>query len=61
MTDNTEQGILSFRTNFISNLSYLGRYRIRNFINVDYTRGFDRYSDEYLVFNPRKWFFRIQE
>jgi hypothetical protein len=47
----TEQGMLMLRTNYISNLLYLGRYRIRNFLNVDYTRGFDRYSDEKLAFN----------
>jgi hypothetical protein len=46
----TEQGILSFESKFISNLSYIGRYKIRNFINAEYTRGFDRYSDERLVF-----------
>jgi len=46
----TEQGIFSVKTDFISNLSYLGRYRIRNFIKLDYTRGFDRYSDESLAF-----------
>ncbi len=44
----TEQGLFLLRTNFFSNLVYLGRYRIRNFIRVDYTRGFARYSDEYL-------------
>lgn len=46
----TEQGILSFRTNYISNLLYTGRYRIRNFVTAEYTRGFDRYNDESLVF-----------
>jgi len=46
----TEQGILSFRANFISNLLYPGRYRIRNFVNAEYTRGFDRYLDESLTF-----------
>jgi len=51
-----EQGILSLRTNFISNLTHLGRYRIRNFLNADYTRGFDRYSDEGLVFNCENGF-----
>ena len=51
-----EQGILSLRANFISNLSYLGRYRIRNFVNADYTRGFDRYSDEGLTFNRENGF-----
>jgi hypothetical protein len=52
----TEQGMLSLRTSFISNLSYLGRYRIRNFAKADYTRGFDRYSDEYLNFNSENGF-----
>lgn len=52
----TEQGMLSLRTNYISNLLYLGRYRIRNFLNVDYTRGFDRYTDEFLVFNRENGF-----
>ncbi len=52
----TEQGILSLRTDFISNLLYLGRYRIRNFVKVDYTRGFDRYSDECLAFTREDGF-----
>jgi hypothetical protein len=52
----TEQGLLLLRTNFISNLSYLGRYRIRNFIKADYTRGFDRYHDERLAFNHEDGF-----
>ncbi len=52
----SEQGILCLRANFISNLSYLGRYRIRNFVNADYTRGFDRYSDEGLTFNRENGF-----
>jgi hypothetical protein len=52
----TEQGMLLLRTNFISNMLYLGRSRIRNFVNVDYTRGFDRYSDEYLSFNRENGF-----
>jgi hypothetical protein len=52
----TEQGLLLLRTNFISNLSYLGRSRIRNFIKADYTRGFDRYHDEYLAFSHEDGF-----
>ncbi len=52
----TEQGMLLIRTNFVSNLSYLGKYRIRNFVNVDYTRGFDRYTDEYLIFRCENGF-----
>jgi hypothetical protein len=53
---NTEQGIFSLRTNFISNLAFIGRSRIRNFVNIDYTRGFDRYYDEYLVYNRENGF-----
>lgn len=45
----TEQGILLLRMKYFSNLIYLGSYKIRNFVNIDYTRGFDRYLDEYLV------------
>jgi hypothetical protein len=52
----TEQGMLLLRTSFVSNLSHLGKYRIRNFVNVDYTRGFDRYTDEYLIFNNENGF-----
>jgi hypothetical protein len=47
----TEQGILFLRANYVSNLSFIGNYRMRNFVNIDYTRGFDRYTDEYLSFN----------
>ncbi|MDP4221950.1 MAG: hypothetical protein Q8868_01445 [Bacteroidota bacterium] len=52
----TEQGMLLMRAKYISNLSYLGRYRIRNFVTADYTRGFERYTDEHLVFNLENGF-----
>jgi hypothetical protein len=52
----TEQGLLLLRTTFISNLFYAGRYRIRNFVKADYTRGFDRYLDEDLTFNREDGF-----
>jgi hypothetical protein len=52
----TEQGLLQLRTNFFSNLLYLGSYRVRNFVKVDYTRGFDRYSDEYITFRHENGF-----
>jgi hypothetical protein len=46
----TEQGLLVLNMKFFSNLIYVGKYRIRNFVNVNYTRGFDRNTDEHLVF-----------
>jgi hypothetical protein len=52
----TEQGLLLLRARFISNLSYLGKFRIRNFVKADYTRGFDRYLDEKLRFNREDGF-----
>jgi hypothetical protein len=52
----TEQGMLLLRTHYISNLMYFGKYKNRNFVNIDYTRGFDRYSDESLVFKKENGF-----
>ncbi len=54
--DSTEQGILLLRSSFFSNLMYLGNYRIRNFVKVDYTRGFARFSNEYLGYNKENSF-----
>ncbi|MCU0472220.1 MAG: hypothetical protein MUC93_02480 [Bacteroidales bacterium] len=56
LENHTEQGILFLRTNFVSNLLYLSSFRIRNFVRVDYTRGFDRYTDEHLVYNRENGF-----
>ncbi len=52
----TEQGLLSVKMNFFSNLTRMGNYKIRNFVCVDYTRGFDRYTDECLVFGSDNGF-----
>jgi hypothetical protein len=46
----TEQGLLLLRTSYFSSLAYVGKYRLRTFINVDYTRGFDRGEGESLSF-----------
>jgi hypothetical protein len=45
-----EQGLLSFRLDFFSDLLNLGNFRVRNFVYLQYTRGFGRYSNEYLKF-----------
>jgi len=47
----TEQGLFSLGIKYFSNLLNLGNNMIRNFVYVDYTRGFDRFTDEFLVFN----------
>jgi hypothetical protein len=46
----TEQGLLSLGLNYFSNLIILGNYKIRNFVYFHYSRGFGRYSNEYLTF-----------
>lgn len=46
----TEQGVLSLGLNYFSNLITLRTSRIRNFVYLQYTRGFGRYSNEYLKF-----------
>jgi hypothetical protein len=48
----TEEGLLTLRASYFSNLVHFGNYKVRNFVKANYTRGFDRYLDEYLVFNP---------
>lgn len=51
-----EQGMLISKLAYVSNLIFLGTYKIRNFVNMDYTRGFNRYSDEYLKMTREKGF-----
>jgi hypothetical protein len=52
----TEQGILAFRMKYFSNLLPLGRSMIRNFVTIDYTRGFDRNIEEHLKYIPDNGF-----
>ena len=53
---NTEQGTFFLRADYFTNLLYIGTHRMRNFIRADYTRGFGRYTDEYLLFNTADGF-----
>lgn len=45
-----EQGVFYSRLNYFSNLLPVGRFQSRNFINIDYSRGIGRYTDEHLSF-----------
>jgi hypothetical protein len=45
-----EQGMFYSRLNYFTNLLPIGRYKSRNFVTIDYSRGIGRYSDEYLRF-----------
>ncbi len=57
---NTEQGMLLLHTTFFSNLIYLGAYRMRNFIMAEYTRGFDRNTDEFLAYQKDNSFLGVR-
>jgi hypothetical protein len=50
------QGLLSLSTKYFSNLMTVGRNRVRNFLYVEYTRGFDRNMDEFLVIDNNNGF-----
>ena len=52
----TEQGLLSLGMNYFSNLISFGNYKLRNFVYFQYTRGFGRYTNEYLKFNTDNGF-----
>lgn len=52
----TEQGVLAMGLSYFSNLLYLGNSKMRNFVYFNYTRGFGRYTTEYLQFNTGNGF-----
>ncbi|HAF29132.1 MAG TPA: hypothetical protein DCG75_08810 [Bacteroidales bacterium] len=48
-----EQGVVSVTGQTISNLHYINRFKLREFLSLNYTRGINRFSDEkvYLTSN----------
>jgi hypothetical protein len=59
-TNGTEQGILSLSTKYFSNLITAGNKMMRNFVYINYTRGFDRHTDEFLRFTKDNGFSGIR-
>lgn len=45
---NTEQGLINSSIRYFTPLIQAGRSKIRTFVNIYHTRGFNRYTDEYL-------------
>ena len=43
-----DQGIIHFQLNYFSNLFIINRFKVRQFINLDYLKGVQRFSDEYI-------------
>lgn len=52
----SEQGLLQLEMKYFSNLLRVRNFMIRNFVNINYTRGFARYTDERLKFNHENGF-----
>lgn len=46
-----EQGVVNISTNMFSNLYHLKNHSIRHFLNVKYTRGVRRFSEEFITIN----------
>ena len=55
-----EQGIISTNINYFSNHITTGKFKIRNFVNLNYVRGINRFSDEYLNFVSKNGFAGFQ-
>jgi hypothetical protein len=51
-----EQGIYNARLSYFTNLLPVGRFKSRNFLTVDYSRGIGRYADEHLAFPDNNGF-----
>lgn len=43
-----DQGIIHLNTNYFTNLFIINRFKFRHFINLDYTKGIERFTDEYI-------------
>jgi hypothetical protein len=46
-----EQAVINAKMNYFSPLFLLSHFHFRQFVTVDYTVGFNRFSNEYLTFN----------
>jgi hypothetical protein len=47
----TEQGLFQSSLRYFTPLIRLGNYKMRNFVNLYFIRGFNRYTNEFLYFN----------
>ncbi|MBE0676593.1 MAG: hypothetical protein IH591_18205 [Bacteroidales bacterium] len=49
LNKSTEQGVIDMSMNYFTGLITGGNWKVRGFLSLKHTRGFDRYSDEYLT------------
>lgn len=48
---NNEQGMIRPTINYISDLNRWGRFRVRHFVDLEFTRGINRFNNEFLTIN----------
>lgn len=48
-----DQGVLHLQTDYFSNLFILKRFKLRQFINLDFLKGIQRFSDEYICIEDK--------
>ena len=46
-----EQGILRLNSGYFTNLLVLGEFKLRHFVNINFTKGYSRLRDEFLYIN----------
>ena len=51
--DHFNQGVLNTSLDYFSNLFIINRFKVRHFLKFRYTRGVNRYLDEYITINDR--------
>jgi hypothetical protein len=48
-----DQGVLNLEANYFTNLFIVHRFKFRHFINLNYVKGYNRFSDEYIDLNDQ--------
>jgi len=48
-----DQGVVHLETNYFTNLFIVNRFKFRHFINFNYIKGYNRFSDEYIDINDK--------
>ena len=51
--DHFNQGVLNTSLDYFSNLFIINRFKVRHFLKFQYTRGVNRYLDEFITINDR--------
>ena len=51
--DHINQGVFNLKMDYFTNLFIINRFKVRHFLQFNYSRGVNRYLDEYITINDR--------